>query len=63
MNIKQNNPDVDRTRDDAAVQRGRHLLAKIRNRQLMLARQGKVTESANYARRASRLRDFTELAA
>lgn len=38
-------------------ERIRLLLARIRNKQLMLAQQGRVSDSARYAERAMRLRE------
>lgn len=49
--------------DTVAAERSDRLLAKIRTRQLVLARQGRVTESAMYAQRASRVRMLTGQAA
>ena len=55
--------DRKRNEQDRSIERGRVLLARVRNKQLMLAKQGRVSESARYADRAQRLRAISKTAA
>ena len=44
--------------DAASVERAKLVIARVRSRQLQLAQQGRIAESAQYALRATRVRDL-----
>ena len=46
------------TKSETVDTRAKLVLAKVRSKQLQLARQGRISESAKYARRASRVREL-----